>query len=485
MLSGTDQHSHASWRRPQHPNARRIVARVLLTLTLAALFAGSLTVWRGSSAQAHSASSLSAKTQKSALARQAAQTVSPWGWFGDPSTRYWLSGDFNGDGKTDIDYITDANGHVFFNLAFSNGDGTYSTVGWTPTTADNNPWPWLSGSNATWLTGDFNGDGRTDLAYIWNNNGYAKIYIAFSNGDGSFNTTSVETGWGYIDPSNSFWTTGDFNNDGNTDIAYLINSAGRGYTGFLTLLSNGDGSFNQNQFDISYWPWITIGSNVTWLTGDFNGDGQTDFAMVWNSNGYVEVYIAFSNGDSSFSTASTEPGWAWLDSSNRTWLAGDFNGDGKSDLAYLWDYNGQTEIYSAFSNGDGSFAAQGSNGGNWIGSTEEWTTGDANGDGKTDIIHLTRGEIYTDLDTFDYLSQGDGSFTEYGELARYSGTNIVNCHSVILWGDFNGDHIHDFVCLGPDSNNAVQVYTELGTNNFSQGSTLYQDPIDPQTLGFS
>ncbi len=441
FLWETDKLPHSPWRRPQQPNARRIVARALLTIALVALFAASSLAWHASSAKAQSASSLqhlATSSQTSSISQQDALTSAPWGWISDPSQREWFSGDFNGDGKTDLAYLWDDYGTVEIYTAFSNGDGTFSTASFQPAFGSS-VWGWIPDANQhQWVTGDFNGDGKTDLVYLWNYNGYVEAYSAFSNGDGSFNINGSAPSFGPYG-----------------------------------------------------WGWISDASAHQWLAGDFNGDGQTDLMYLWDDSGYVEAYTAFSNGDGTFTAVSAQPAfpsyrWGWIsDTSARQWLAGDFNGDGKSDLAYLWDYNGQTEIYSAFSNGDGSFAAQGSNGGNWIGSTEEWTTGDANGDGKTDIIHLTRGEIYTDLDTFDYLSQGDGSFTEYGELARYSGTNIVNCHSVILWGDFNGDHIHDFVCLGPDSNNAVQVYTELGTNNFSQGSTLYQDPIDPQTLGFS
>src|SRR5579883_244450 len=327
----TDQHSHASWQR-QQPNTRRIVARVLLTLTLITLFAGSSLAWRGSSAKAQSASSLqhlTANSQQNTISQQIALTFAPWSWISDPSQREWFSGDFNGDGKTDIVYLWDYNGTVEAYTAFSNGDGTYTTNG-SPLSFGSENWGWISdASQHQWFSGDFNGDGRTDLAYLWDYNGTVEIYIAFSNGDGTFSTTSFQPAfstfaWGWIaDASQHQWFTGDFNNDGKTDLVYLWNY--NGYVEAYSAFSNGDGSFNVNGSPLSFgsesWGWIADASIHQWLTGDFNGDGQTDLESLWDYNGYVGFYSAFSNGDGSFTPVSAAPGWAWLDSSNHTWLA--------------------------------------------------------------------------------------------------------------------------------------------------------------------
>ena len=236
------------WRQWRHPNARRVAVRTLLTLILVTLFAGSALAWHTSSAKAHSAASasslqhLAASSQKSTISQQTVMNFAPWGWLSNPSQREWLSGDFNGDGQTDI-------------------------------------------------------------VYLWDNNGYVEAYTAFAKGDGSFTVNGSSLAFGS-----------------------------------------------------ETWGWISDPSVHQWFASDFNGDGKTDLAYLWDNNGYVEVYTAFSNGAGSFSTASAAPGWAWLDPSNRYWLDGSFNGDGKTDLAYLWNNNGTVEVYSAFSSGAGTFA---------------------------------------------------------------------------------------------------------------------------------
>jgi len=459
FLWETDKLPHSPWRRPQQPNARRIVARALLTIALVALFAASSLAWHASSAKAQSASSLqhlATSSQTSSISQQDALTSAPWGWISDPSQREWFSGDFNGDGKTDLAYLWDDYGTVEIYTAFSNGDGTFSTASFQPAFGSS-VWGWISDAGQhQWFTGDFNNDGKTDLVYLWNYNGYVEAYSAFSNGDGSFNVNGSP-------------------------------------------LSFGSES----------WGWIADASIHQWLTGDFNGDGQTDLAYLWDDNGYVETYSAFSNGDGTFATASAQPAfgssrWGWIsDPSLHQWLTGDFNGDGKTDLAYLWDDRGDVEAYTAFSNSDGSFTIAGDavpNQGQYLywefNTSQAWATGDVDGNGKADIIQIYYSGLIGDgsrkVVTNDILSQGDGSFSSYNHYATYDGNANLgeqlitwDPDHVFLWGDFNGDHIPDFVYLGPDLYYKVLAYSEFGTNNFSSGSILYQDPIDSQYLGFT
>jgi hypothetical protein len=72
-----------------------------------------------------------------------------------------------------------------------------------------------------------------------------------------------------------------------------------------------------------------------WVAGDFNGDGKADVAAIWNNGGTNTLTVSQSTG-----SGFTRSHWAinaggWVDST--VWRAGDFNGDGKSDIAASWN----------------------------------------------------------------------------------------------------------------------------------------------------
>ncbi len=95
-----------------------------------------------------------------------------------------VSGDFNGDGKTDLAAIGAAN-WASVPVAFSNGNGSF-----TVTNSVIDTFATLATSPGVQIvSGDFNGDGRTDLAAIGAAN-WASVPVAFSNGNGSFTVTN-------------------------------------------------------------------------------------------------------------------------------------------------------------------------------------------------------------------------------------------------------------------------------------------------------
>ncbi|MFJ8364463.1 FG-GAP-like repeat-containing protein [Streptomyces sp. NPDC093984] len=281
---------------------------------------------------------------------------------------YAATGDFNGDKKTDIalfyNYTDNNGGHVKIQTltADASGDGRFAP----PATV------WDStnfGPGTQMMTaGDFNGDGKTDIALFYHYSDYSGHVAvltlkADSNGDGGF-APSPTTVWDNTNfgPGTQMMTAGDFNGDGKTDIALFYEYADiNGHVALFTMTadSNGDGGLGS---PTSIWSSTNWGPNTKWMTaGDFNGDGKTDIALFYNytANNSYDVAIFTLNGQ-----AGAAPSNVW---SNTDWgpnsqylVAGDFNADGKADLGFYYDYAAQAPALftlTADASGDGGFAS--------------------------------------------------------------------------------------------------------------------------------
>jgi hypothetical protein len=168
--------------------------------------------------------------------------------------------------------------------------------------------------------GDFNGDGNLDLATA--NDGYfqggAGVSVLLGNGDGTFQSAVLYDAGAWC----RLVAVGDFNGDGKPDLA-VLGPPDR------VLLGNGDGTFQGAiQFDAAA---VTPSSVVV---GDFNGDGKLDLAVSNLANGNSPsgtIAVLLGNGDGTLQTAVT---YALGTNADPHCVAvGDFNGDGKPDLA--------------------------------------------------------------------------------------------------------------------------------------------------------
>ncbi|MBV7330175.1 VCBS repeat-containing protein [Chloroflexi bacterium TSY] len=324
------------------------------------------------------------------------------------------SGDFNGDGLTDLylmpmDQHGRSTGNSFDHVWLSKGDGTFHTI--SLGTQSGIPGA-LWSSMAVAGSGDFNGDGLTDL-YLMPVDQYRRStgnsfdHVWLSKGDGTFHTVSLGTQSGSLWSSMAVAGSGDFNGDGLTDLYLMpVDQHGRstGNSFDHVWLSKGDGTFHTISLGRqSGIPGALWSSMVVAGSGDFNGDGLTDLYLMpvdqhGRSTGNSFDHVWLSKGDGTFHTISLGtqsgiPGALW--SSMAVAGSGDFNGDGLTDL-YLMpvDQHGRSTGNSFdhvwLSKGDGTFhtislgTQSGIPGALWS-SMAVAGSGDFDGDGLTDL----------------------------------------------------------------------------------------------------
>ncbi|WP_027344948.1 FG-GAP repeat domain-containing protein [Hamadaea tsunoensis] len=252
------------------------------------------------------------------------------------SSRQYM-GDFNGDGKSDLVSIrNEGNCRTTGSVYLSNGNGL---------AASPSPW-WDSGVNS-WCfytgdktaVGDFNGDGMDDIASLYNfSNAQTKLYVMISTGT-SFTPPVIwwDSGVGNFDWTLMRIVAGDFNHDGKDDIGALYDYLNC-HAGMFRFLSSGSGLIGgwpaRTWFVTTQYAWCAA-NTMNLLPGDFNGDGYADIAsMYYYGNGVWKVFTWF--GPDLANGAQIGAASGYSDAANVKAFTGDFNGDGKTDLAHFY-----------------------------------------------------------------------------------------------------------------------------------------------------
>jgi hypothetical protein len=306
------------------------------------------------------------------------------------------------------------------------------------------PWAGYVVSNGTMLVGDFSGDGKSDVFHPVPNTDYANVWL--SKGDGTFTVKPFSPWPGYA-VSNGPMFVGDFNGDGKSDILHPVPN-----TDYANVwLSNGDGTFAVKPF--SPWPGYAM-SNGPMFVGDFNGDGKSDVLHPVPNTDYANIWLSKGNG--TFTVKSFSP-WSGYAMSNGTMMVGDFNGDHKSDIFHAVANTNYAQIW--LSKGDGTFTVKSfSPWPSYVMSAGYWLTGDLNGDGKTDLLHVLGSYVNV------WLSKGDGTFTvkSFTPWPGYA----MGAQGSMLVGDLNGDGRAD-VFHAVANTDYAQIWLSNGDGTFA------------------
>jgi uncharacterized protein (TIGR03437 family) len=262
--------------------------------------------------------------------------------------------------------------------------------------------------------GDFNGDGRPDLAVLNAGELYASPFvlkILLNVGGGNFGRPIlVESNGGHG------WLAGDFNGDGRDD---LVSSSG------LVLISRGDGTFLPPRVIERQTPFLWASVQAV---ADFNRDGKCDL-LVYGPTG---TFVLLGNGDGTFQPAAT------ITTLIGVAVVADFNHDGRLDVA-LAELAGVAVFPGK---GDGTFGPEVRTTLGNRAMVGTFFVADFNGDGLPDIA--TAGGIL--------LGNGDGSFpapVPYPSDFRAT---------VLAAADFTGDGYADLVVHHYEVTNFVSIY---------------------------
>ncbi len=351
--------------------------------------------------------------------------------------------DFNGDGSPDI-ALTLAT--IFPNRQYSlliftgNGDGTFTTGS-----------SYAINALGRILTGMFDADPYIDMAMADQN---GNVSLFHGNGDGSFSNPVViwsgDTNSKIMDA-----VSADFNHDGLTDIG-LIAGDGSGGREFLTLLNNGDGTFQSS----TVLPWDDSRFISGLTIGELNGDGYPDILMLRDGPFYLrpDVIVFMNDGSGNFPVSGVYSPGLVIPANNysifggRTVRLSDLNGDQKLDL--LISYLGT--VFTFLGNGDGTFQPPSESGvsGGWL------TIGDFDQDGAKDL--LTVGAF----DIFVLFGRGNGSFIDREEIPT------SDVFYEIESADLDGDRAPDLVLPGDG-------FVTLFSTILNRGNTWIENNAGP------
>jgi FG-GAP-like repeat len=340
-------------------------------------------------------------------------------------------GDLNGDKKLDVVFLRQTNLTFFLDLFLGNGDGTFRVS--TSSLA----------ANSACTLADVNGDGKLDLVG-------GKVQLG--NGDGTFQAPIPVPGTGFCP------AIADFNGDGKLDLAILAKN------GVSLLFGNGNGTFqapvtNQLGIDMS-----NVGSAGDLMAADFNGDSKPDLFV---KNG--TILLNSGSGKFSYAGAASYPLGGFL---------GDFNSDGRTDVVSVFEGKG-SQLFAriALTAPDGTlplpraYFLEETFGGPYI----FMAAGDFNSDGKLDLAAVSTQLFGWDTGELSVLlAKRAGIFQP--PLASITGDADTN---FVATADLNHDGKLDLVMASGGNSSPPDSIPTTGSVNvrLGRGDGTFQKPV--------
>jgi subtilisin family serine protease len=352
------------------------------------------------------------------------------------------TGDFNGDGKPDL-ATANQNAHTV-SVLIGIGDGSFQPK---------LDYPVGSRPNSVAIA-DFDGNGKIDLAVL--NIDTNNLSILKGNGDG---TLAPKMDFP-VGSGPSAVVTGDFNADGRVDLAVSYYSIS-----VVTVLpGNGNGTFAPG---VDY----VVGAKPQSLaTGDFNNDSWTDLVVGNYDSNTVSILQNIGNG-------TFLPKRDYSIGTGPTWVTtGDFNDDQKLDLAVTnWATVNAGTVSVLLGNGDCTFSSLVNYG---VGKSPKTTIAkDFNNDTRLDLMVVNTSGTSNNVSIL--VGNGNGTFQSKKDF------NAVAYSQGAASADFNDDGQFDLAVTNPAQNNFSILLNDSGPVTIPISVNIAVSPASPQPKGTS